>query len=83
MVMGANGMGEMAEHQGMMAMPRNSIPMLGGQGPYGPIDMGGMFTIVKVRDDIDYNQDPGWYQQPKGTSAWRVDELSTHEGHGK
>ncbi len=41
MVMGANGMGEHADHQGMMAMPRNSIPMLGGQGPYGNIDMGG------------------------------------------
>jgi manganese oxidase len=91
MVMGNTGMGEHADHQGMMAMPRNSIPMLGGQGPYGPIDMGGMFTIVKVRDDIDYSRDPGWYKQPKGTSAWRVDSMSTtpaqqpaaHEGHGK
>ena len=72
MVMGANGMGEMSEHQGMMAMPRNSIAMLGGQGPFGAIDMGGMFTMVKVRDDIDYDRDPGWYKQPAGTSAWRV-----------
>ncbi|HYC58686.1 MAG TPA: copper oxidase [Thermoanaerobaculia bacterium] len=72
MVMGATGMGEMADHQGMMPMPRNSIPMQGGQGPFGPIDMGGMFTIVKVRDDIDYMRDPGWYEQPKGTAAWRV-----------
>jgi hypothetical protein len=90
MVMGTNGMGEMSEHQGMMPIPRNSIPMLGGQGPYGPIDMGGMFTLVKVRDDIDYNRDPGWYKQPKGTSAWRVDSMTEpapaktgHEGHGK
>jgi FtsP/CotA-like multicopper oxidase with cupredoxin domain len=93
MVMGTDGMGAHAEHQGMMAMPRNSIPMLGGQGPYGNIDMGGMFNIVKVRDDMDYGRDPGWYQQPKGTSAWRVDSMSTapaqqqqpaaHEGHGK
>lgn len=89
MVMGATGMGEMADHQQHMAMPRNSIPMLGGQGPFGPIDMGGMFTIVKVRDDIDYNRDPGWYTE--GPRAWRVDSMSTtpaqtppsHEGHGK
>jgi manganese oxidase len=73
MVMGANGMGEMAEHQGAMPVPRNSISMLGGQGPYGVIDMGGMFTLVKVRDDMDYARDPGWYEQPRGTSAWRVE----------
>jgi FtsP/CotA-like multicopper oxidase with cupredoxin domain len=71
MVMGATGMGEMTDHQGQMAMPRNSIPMLGGQGPFGPIDMGGMFTIVKVRDDMNYDQDPGWYTQ--GPRAWKVD----------
>ncbi|HXI11116.1 MAG TPA: copper oxidase [Thermoanaerobaculia bacterium] len=91
MVMGTTGMGDMAEHQGMMATPRNSIAMMGGQGPFGPIDMGGMFTLVKVRDDIDYNRDPGWYKQPRGTSAWRVDSMSvaptekpsSHEGHEK
>jgi FtsP/CotA-like multicopper oxidase with cupredoxin domain len=87
MVMGATGMGDMAEHQQHMQIPRNSIPMRGGVGPYGPIDMGGMFTILKIRDDMDYNLDPGWYRQPRGTSAWRVDATSTeppesHEGHG-
>ena len=90
MVMGSDGMGAHAEHRGMMALPRNSIPMLGGQGPYGNIDMGGMFTLVKVRDDMDYDRDPGWYRQPPGTSARRVDSMSitpsqqpSHEGHGK
>jgi FtsP/CotA-like multicopper oxidase with cupredoxin domain len=90
MVMGATGMGDMAEHLQSMAIPRNSIPMLGGVGPYGPIDMGGMFTILKIRDDMDYSRDPGWYRQPNGTAAWRVDAMSTtpakppsHEGHGK
>jgi manganese oxidase len=73
MIMGTNGMGDMAEMQQMMAMPRNSIPMRGGPGPYGAIDMGGMFTVVKVRDSIDYNRDPGWYEQPRGTSAWKVE----------
>ena len=89
MIMGADGMGEMAEHQGAMQMPRNSIPMLGGQGPYGTIDMGGMFTLIKVRDDMDYDRDPGWYTQ--GPRAWRVDSMSVpaqeerdpHEGHGE
>jgi hypothetical protein len=73
-----------------MATPRNSIAMRGGDGPYGAIDMGGMFTIVKIREQIDYDRDPGWYEQPRGTSAYRVDSMSTtpaaappHEGHGK
>jgi hypothetical protein len=89
MVMGATGMGDMAEHQQMMAVPRNSIPMRGGEGPYGPIDMGGMFTVIKIRDGMDYGRDPGWYQQPRGTSAYRVDSMSVpaappaHEGHGE
>jgi FtsP/CotA-like multicopper oxidase with cupredoxin domain len=88
MVMGTTGMGDMSEMQGMMPAPRNSIPMRGGDGPYGAIDMGGMFAIVKVRDTIDYDRDPGWYEQPRGTSAYRVDSMSTpstppsHEGHG-
>ena len=74
MVMGANGMGEHAEHLGMMPVPRNSIPMLGGQGPFGHIDMGGMFTIVKIRDDMDYGRDPGWYTE--GPRAWKVESMS-------
>jgi hypothetical protein len=32
--------------------------------------MGGMFTIIKVRDRLaSYDQDPGWYQHPRGTVA--------------
>jgi manganese oxidase len=89
MIMGTTGMGDMAEMQQMMPLPRNSIPMRGGAGAYGPIDMGGMFTIVKVRDSIDYTRDPGWYEHPSGTSAWRVDSTPapaaapSHERHGK
>ncbi|MEA2163526.1 MAG: manganese oxidase [Thermoanaerobaculia bacterium] len=85
MVMGTTGMGDMSEMQQMMATPRNSIAMRGGPGPYGAIDMGGMFTVVKIRERIDYNRDPGWYQQPKGTSATRVGEpaAANHEGHDK
>jgi FtsP/CotA-like multicopper oxidase with cupredoxin domain len=73
MIMGATGMGEMSEMQGHMQVPRNSIPMLGGEGPFGSIDMGGMFTIIKIREDLPANgADPGWYDHPRGTVAYRV-----------
>jgi len=76
MLMGATGMGEMTEMQGMSPTPRNSIPMLGGMGPYGPIDMGGMFTIVKIREGLVGYEDPGWYHNPPGTVAYRVSSAS-------
>jgi len=62
MTMGANGMGDMGEMR--MAVPKNSLPMVGSRGPYGPITMGGMFTILKVRDGIASYADPGWYAPP-------------------
>jgi len=53
-----------------MPVPENSVPMLGGGGPFGTITMGGMFTIVKVREGLTtYDKDPGWYQHPAGTVA--------------
>lgn len=67
MTMGQDGMGEMAEMQ--MPVTKNSIPMLGAKGPHDSITMGGMFTIVKVRDKLDSYADPGWYQNPAGTMA--------------
>lgn len=73
MVMGTTGMGAMAEMQGMMPVPRNSISMQGGQGPFGTIDMGGMFTIIKIRERLPASgADPGWYDHPRGTVAYRV-----------
>jgi FtsP/CotA-like multicopper oxidase with cupredoxin domain len=68
--MGQNGM-----DPGMagMAIPSNSIPMLGGTGKHGPITMGGMFTILKVRDHLDGHGDPGWYENPRGTLASLAD----------
>jgi hypothetical protein len=59
------GMGEMN-----MPMPKNSVSMKGAAGPFGFIDMGGMFTIVKVRDRLDGDKAPGWYKHPEGTVAW-------------
>jgi len=52
-----------------LTIPRNSIPMLGGAGPFGYITMGGMFTILKVRENLENYDDPGWYQNPPGTVA--------------
>jgi FtsP/CotA-like multicopper oxidase with cupredoxin domain len=76
MAMGKNGMAEHQDHSqmGHMKGPENTLPMMAGQGPFGNIEMGGMFTVVKVRDSLargDYN-DPGWYQNPPGTVARRV-----------
>jgi FtsP/CotA-like multicopper oxidase with cupredoxin domain len=68
MTMGQAGMGDMAEMG--MAVPPNSIPMVGGGGPKGQITMGGMFTILKVRERLAADEeDPGWYADPPGTLA--------------
>jgi FtsP/CotA-like multicopper oxidase with cupredoxin domain len=70
MAMGENGMADMGAMR--MPLPANTLPMMDGQGPYGGIDMGGMFTVVKVRRGQkpgDYS-DPGWYRQPAGTQAY-------------
>lgn len=68
MTMGQDGMGDMGDMK--MAVPKNSIPMAGGKGPYDTITMGGMFTILKVREGLsDRDADPGWYQAPAGTTA--------------
>jgi manganese oxidase len=67
MTMGQEGMGSMGEMS--MAVPSNSIPMVGGQGPYGYITMGGMFTVLKVREHLASYDDPGNYEPPAGTLA--------------
>ncbi len=68
MTMGQTGMGDMGDMA--MGAPENSIPMLGGKGPFGGITMGGMFTLLKVRAELaDSSKDPGWYQHPPDTVA--------------
>ncbi len=69
MVMGDKG-GSMGGME--MEIPENTLPMMTGTGPYGDLEMGGMFTVMKVRPGQkrgDYT-DPGWYQAPKGTTAY-------------
>ncbi|WP_219134605.1 multicopper oxidase family protein [Janthinobacterium sp. UMAB-60] len=70
MVMGERGMADMGEMQ--MPIPDNTLPMMAGDGPFGAIGMGGMFTTVKVRKEQkpgDY-RDPGWYKHPAGSVAY-------------
>ena len=69
MVMGERGMADMGAME--MPLPDNTLPMMTGKGPFGPIEMGGMFTVVKVREGLARNdfRDPGWYQHPQGTVA--------------
>jgi FtsP/CotA-like multicopper oxidase with cupredoxin domain len=68
MSMGQTGMGAMMD----MGRPRNTLPMMAGKGPFGDIEMGGMFTIVKVREGLTSYDDPGWYAHPEGSVAKRV-----------
>ncbi len=79
-LMNINGMSDMFEMYGtseMMDMgfemkyPTNLSP-IGSPGPFGVIEMGGMFTIFKVRDNLTSYADPGWYQHPPGTVAEAV-----------
>ena len=49
--------------------------MMTGTGQFGPIEMGGMFTVLKIREGLarDDYRDPGPYQFPKGTVAYEVE----------
>jgi FtsP/CotA-like multicopper oxidase with cupredoxin domain len=70
MVMGERGMADMAEME--MPLPDNTARMMSGEGPFGSVEMGGMFTVVKVRRDQqpgDY-KNPGWFKHPAGTNAF-------------
>ena len=60
MTMGQDGMAEMGE--------------MGG--PHGYISMGGMFTLLKVREGLTSYADPGFYKSP---AAERADLASEAE----
>jgi hypothetical protein len=61
MVMGERGMADMGEME--MELPENTLPL----------EMGGMFTVVKVREGLGRNdyRDPGWYRHPPGSVAYK------------
>lgn len=77
-LMGINGMGNMFEIYGKtnpmavnIKIPPNIAP-IGSPGPFGVIELGGMFTVFKVRENITSYNDPGWYHHPQGTVAEAV-----------
>ena len=70
MAMGQAGMADMGSME--MPLPDNTLPMMTGTGQYGPMEMGGMFSVVKVREGLasgDY-KDPGWFKHPEGSVAY-------------
>jgi FtsP/CotA-like multicopper oxidase with cupredoxin domain len=69
MAMGESGMAEHAAHAAHREGPENTLPMMTGTGPFGAIEMGGMFTLFKIRPEIESYADPGWYDHPAGTVA--------------
>jgi hypothetical protein len=71
MTMGQTGQGDMATMG--MPVPKNSVPMLGAKGKHDVITMGGMATVLKVRDRLNGYGDPGWYELPAGTQSIEAD----------
>ena len=80
MAMGQTGMGDMGDMG--MPVPSNSLPMVGGHGQYDYVTMGGMFMIVKVREELPADgSDPGWFKSPPGTLALPAsDDELTRDG---
>jgi manganese oxidase len=74
MPMGAKGMADMGAME--MPLPDNTLPMMTGAAQFGAVEMGGMFTVFKVREELAPNdyKDPGWYRHPAGTVAYEVKE---------
>jgi methionine-rich copper-binding protein CopC len=56
-------------------LPENTLPMMTGYGQFGPMEMGGMFSVVRVRGGLDPNDygDPRPYRNPNGTVAREYD----------
>jgi manganese oxidase len=79
MAMGTDGMGTMGEMQ--MPLPENTLPMMTGYGQFGPIEMGGMFTLMKVREGLAAGEykDPGPYKNPPRTVAYEANAAQAGE----
>ncbi len=75
MAMGESGMAEHQEHtdMGHMPGPENTLPMMMGEGRYGKLEMGGMFSMIRVRDQLGHHAD--LYEAPAGTQARKVTQV--------
>ena len=71
MAMGETGMDEMTQMN--MKGPENTLPMMAGEGQFGPVGMGGMFTILMVRDNLKDYDKPGDYPHPQGTVSESIE----------
>ncbi len=74
-IMGTHGMEHMSQmyENHPLPLPPNYFPPIGEPGQFGWINMGGMFTVVKVRNKLPPSgTDPGWYHNPPGTVAHPV-----------
>ena len=82
MPMGSAGMAEMGAME--MPMPDNTLPMMTGFGQFGPLEMGGMFSVVKVREGHRGGRlrDPGPYAHPAGTVAYEFNGPVAYESPG-
>src|SRR5262249_10332750 len=79
MPMGDKGMADMGEME--MPLPDNTLPMMTGFAQFGAVEMGGMFSILKVREGLgakDYKA-PGWFKHPPGSVAYEVKGASGAE----
>jgi manganese oxidase len=79
MAMGTRGMADMGAMS--MSLPPNTPPMMTGTGQFGPIEMGGMFTVMKVREGLAPNdyKDPSPYKNPPGTVAHEMNVAQAGE----
>ena len=77
MAMGENGMAEHQVHtdMGHMTGPENTLPMMMGEGRHGKLEMGGMFSMVRVRDQLGEVAD--MYDAPEGTQAKKISAVPT------
>jgi manganese oxidase len=75
MAMGETGMAEHQNHAAHMTGPANTLPMMMGTGPYGNLEMGGMFTVLKVRKSLaELQANGGWYKAPLQSVARKVSD---------
>ncbi len=54
------------------SVPANSLPMISTRGPFGYVTMSGMFTVLKVRDQLSSTGEAEPYVHPPGTLADRA-----------
>jgi FtsP/CotA-like multicopper oxidase with cupredoxin domain len=69
-----DGMGMSMHGEVDDSIPKNSLPMLSMRGPFGYVTMSGMFTVLKVRDELTPASAAEWYTHPAGTVADRATE---------